>query len=119
MPCPDPAQRLDGCQLGELVRRSRRPQRVEETKAVLANLLRVIPTRVKADSFWGFQNGASHVHRPPGLGQCMILGAGWYKPLAWPHSLASERPRYAGRSARTTPPVPARGANPGPRPQGR
>ena len=36
---------------------------------------------MKADSFQGFQNGASsdHAHRPPRLGQCMTLSAGWYK----------------------------------------
>jgi hypothetical protein len=39
----------------------------------------VIPTRVKADSFRGFQNGANHVHQPPELGQCMMISAGWYK----------------------------------------
>src|SRR3954469_19657365 len=25
---------------------------------------------------------AHHVHRPPGLGQCMIISAGWYKTLS-------------------------------------
>src|SRR3954465_7422051 len=43
-----------------------------------AGWVEVIPTRAKANSFWSFRTGARHVHRLSRLGQCMILGAGWY-----------------------------------------
>src|SRR4051794_36609004 len=39
------------------------------------------PSRVlrpESVSFRGCPNGASHVHRSPGAGQCMMISAGWY-----------------------------------------
>jgi hypothetical protein len=55
----------------------------------------IIPTRAKANSFWSFRTGARHVHRLPRLGQCMILGAGWYKTT---RASYSRRGRYLGES---------------------
>src|SRR3954466_14670069 len=69
--------------------RSRAPDQIGERELRLragmprhtgaSSIKDVIPTRAKANSFWSFRTGARHVHRLPRLGQCMILGAGWYK----------------------------------------
>jgi hypothetical protein len=73
----------------------RLPWLCRSTPSGLRSECTVRPTRVKADSFRGFQNGASQTHRPPVLGQCMILSAGWYE-LIEAHMIGWARPDAPG-----------------------
>src|SRR3954447_23018628 len=44
---------------------------------------------------------AHHVHRPPGLGQCMMISAGWYEAVNKAADAARDATDEAARTART------------------